>query len=192
MKVLYFRPDTVDCTADPHYVNYADVDEMLNDVLKVLESDLVKSIPSVTVYGYDDEVNEGTLFDSDNYATWDLKKTGKVAKGQHAERHKVVGLYFYSDAKDAFSIPPGITGYRAVREMIEEKKLSIDDVKSVYIGVVWTFANDHSCSDYITIDPGAMTVNYENQDWWQGLDTYEKHCADLSELIGHHIEAHPT
>ncbi|KKL08411.1 hypothetical protein LCGC14_2576110 [marine sediment metagenome] len=185
MKVLYFRPDTVDCTSDPHYVNYTDVDEMLKDVLKVLESGLVKSIASVRVY----DENQETILEADDYSTFEgsKEKGRKLAEGKYAEQHKVAGLYFYSDAKDTIKIPPGITGYKAILAMIPDR-LPVEKIRSIVIGVVWTFANDHSCSDYITIEVPGMMVNYENQDWWRGIEGYEQHCADLSKLIGQTIE----
>ncbi len=184
MKVLYFRPDTVDCTSDPHYVNYTDVDEMLNDVLKVLESDLVQSIPSLRVY----DENQNAILEGDSYTISNFgDDSKKTAEGDYAKRHKVEGLYFRSDAKDEIKIPMGLTGYKHILAMIPSK-LPVERIRSIVIGVVWAFANDHSCSDYITIEVPGMIVNYENQDWWMGMETYAKHCADLSELIGHTIE----
>lgn len=189
MRILYFRPDTVDCTADPHYVNYGDLDCMLDDVLTVLESKLVKSIISVTVYGHDDKKNDGMLYESDDYTMYEGwgDKPRKKAEGQHAEQHKVDGLYFYSDAKDELRIPPGLTGYKRIMSMIPDK-LSWEDIRLISIGIVWEFSGQHSCSDYITIDPNAMTVDYSNQDDYIGMDGYAEHCGALSALIGHEIE----
>ncbi len=184
MKVHYFRPDTVDCTSDPHIVNYTDIDAMLNDVLKVLESDLVQSIPSLRVY---DEKQE-TIFEGDSYTTFNFgDEEKKKAEGDYAKRHKVEGLYFRSDADDKLKIPMGLTGYKHILAMIPDK-LPVEKIRSIVIGVVWAFANDHSCSDYITIEVPVMMVNYENQDWWRGIEGYEQHCADLSKLIGQTIE----
>lgn len=190
MRILYFRPDTVDCTADPHYVNYDDIDEMLKDVLMVLESPLVQSITSVAVYGHDqDNENDGILYEADDYTTYEGwgDKPRKLAKGQHAEEHKVDGLYFYSDAKDKLRIPPGLTGYKRIMSMIPDN-LPVEDIKLISIGIVWEFSGQHSCSDYITIDPKAMTVDYSNQDDYIGMDGYAEHCVALGALIGATIE----
>lgn len=189
MKILYFRPDTVDCTADPHYVNYGDISEMLGDVLRVLESSLVKSVLHVTAYNQEG----GVLYESDTYSTFkgsygDKPPTRKLAEGEYAKIHKVEGLYFSQDAKRELSIPPGLTGYKRLMDRIPNK-LPVDDLRSISIAVAWTFANGgHSCSDYITINPGDMTVDYSNQDEWMTEPGYEKHCADLGFLIGHNIE----
>lgn len=189
MKILYFRPDTVDCTADPHYVNYGDLDEMLTDVLKVLESPLVQSIPDVIVYGHDPDKHDGKLYEADDYTTYPGwgDKPRKLAEGKHAEQHKVAGLYFDEDAPDDIRIPPGITGYRHIMSMIPDK-LPWGDIKSIVIGVVWKFSGKNSCSDDITIDVDNKTVDYSNQDDYIGMDGYAKHCEDLGDLIGHRIE----
>ena len=188
MKIFYFRPDTVDCTADPHYVNYGDIDEMLQDVLTVLESKLVKSITSVTVYGQDNEM----LYESDTYSDFDGSYGDKPprtkAEGEYAEKHRVEGLYFAGDAKEGHSIPVGLTGYKAVMNMIPSK-LPMENLRSIAIGIVWAFSGQHSCSDYITITVDGMMVDYSNQDWYMDNPNYPQHCADLSALIGHHIEA---
>jgi len=188
MRILYFRPDTADCTADPHYVNYDDLDRMLDDVLTVLESKLVKSITGVSVYGKEGEA----LYESDNYTVFggsygDEPPTRKLAEGEYAKRHKVEGLYFARDAEEGVSLPVGLTGYKHLMNLIPTK-LPWERIKSVSIGVVWTFANDHSCSDYITIDPMGMIVDYSNQDWWIEAEGYKQHCADLGELLGASIE----
>lgn len=183
MKVLYFRPDTVDCTSDPHYVNYTDVDEMLKDVLMVLESDLVKAITSLHVY----DENQNAILEGDTYTAYDFREGVEKAEGEYAKRHKIEGLYFSSDADDKIKIPMGLTGYKHILAMIPDK-LPVEKIRSIVIGVVWAFANDHSCSDYIHIEVPGMLVNYENQDWWRGIEGYAKHCADLSELIGHTID----
>jgi len=187
MRILYFRPDTADCTADPHYVNYDDLNRMLEDVLTVLESDLVKSITRVLVYGED-----GTLYKSDLYSvfsgSWgDDPPVRKLAEGEYAKMHKVEGLYFAEDAEDDVRLPVGLTGYRHLMNLIPTK-LPWERIESISIGVIWAFANDHSCSDYITIDPMGMSIDYSNQDWWTDLPGYRQHCADLGGLIGADIE----
>lgn len=189
MKILYFRPDTVDCTADPHYVNYGDIEQMLTDVQKVLESSLVQSITSVNVY----DAEGSTLLESDSYSTWSgSNEERKKAEGEYAKKHKVEGLYFISDAKDERKIPVGLSGYRHLVEMVIgnklPKKVSMEDIGSITIGIAWAFTGDHNCSDYITINPGSMTVDYCNQDWYTDHPGYHKHCQDLSNLIGYVIE----
>lgn len=189
MRILYFRPDTADCTADPHYVNYDDLDCMLDDALTVLESDLVKSITLVRVRGGE---GSGILYESDNYTVWSGARgedppVRKLAEGEYAKRHKVEGLYFAGDAEEGISLPVGLTGYKHLMNLIPTK-LPWERIKSIKIGVVWIFANDHSCADYITIDPVGMSVDYSNQDWWVELEGYKQHCADLGKLLGADIE----
>jgi len=189
MKILYFRPDTVDCTADPHVVNYSDRQVMLDDVLKVLESKLVKSITSITVYN-----GSNTVLESDDYSVFsgsyskDEPPTRKLATGEYAKIHKVEGLYFSEDAADDRKIPVGLTGFRHLMKVIPEI-LPWESFDSIKIGVVWAFSNDHSCSDYITADFAESTVDYSNQDWWMSNISYKQHCRELSELIGQEIEA---
>lgn len=187
MRILYFRPDTADCTADPHYVNYDDLDCMLDDVLMVLESKLVKSITIVSVSGEDKNLYESDYYSVFSGSFGDEPPTRKLAEGEYARMHKVKGLYFAHDAEEGTSLPVGLTGYKHLMNLIPTK-LSWERIDSILIGVVWTFANDHSCSDYITIDPKGMTVDYCNQDWWTDLPGYKQHCVDLGELLGHRIE----
>jgi len=188
MKILYFRPDTVDCTADPHYVNYGDIEEMLSDVQKVLESSLVQSITSVSVY----DVDGSLLLESDRYSDYSFKDGAKIAEGEYAEKHKVAGLYFYKDADDAKKIPVGLTGYRKLVEMVIgnrlPEKVSMENIGYINIGIAWAFSGQHSCSDYITITPHDKIVDYSNQDWYIDNPGYRKHCRDLSNLIGQVIE----
>lgn len=190
MKVLYHSIETIDCTADPHEVSYKERQKMLDDVLKVLESDFVNAITGISVYGNEVDGWE-ELYDSDSYVTWDVKrdddKPGEKASGQYAEKHKVSGLFYYSEANESDKckkLPIGLSGYKKVMELIKNGTLKCEDYDHISIGVVWKFSMDHSCSDYITIKHKTMIVDYSNQDDYIGIDGYEKHCKELGNFLG--------
>jgi len=109
MRLLYLNLNVVDCTADPHVLDYHAVETMLEDVLRVCESDVVRAINVVklsmgreyefkgehgmTFYGHEEH------YESDYYSvpvTADDMR--KVAEGPYAEKHKVEGLVFKFDS----------------------------------------------------------------------------------------------
>ncbi len=108
MRVCYLNLDVVDCTADPHILDYDAVEKMLEDVLRVCESDVVRAINVVRLsIGKEYEVIEdrgSTViseeeYESDYYAVPITKEEyGKVAKGPYAKKHKVEGLVFKYDS----------------------------------------------------------------------------------------------
>jgi len=151
MRVCYVDLEVVDCTADPHIVGYDAVEKMLEDVLRVCESDVVRAINVVRLYmgniltiigedGDELEVYEEE-YESDYYSDpiteEDFKK---IAKGPYAKKHKVEGLvYKYDPPFDKLTIktyrtpngetvelvrgplPIGLTGVKKAIEMIRER-----------------------------------------------------------------------
>jgi hypothetical protein len=161
-----------DCTSDPHLVSYGDVkaekarlEVMFNDIIRVCESKMVMGIRSVS--GFMGDIK----FESDHYSDSPYRgkpKAKKKVAGPMAVKHKVAGLYWFMDAKTygGKHLPPGLTG---VKRFIEIALNAPDKFESLDIGVVWAFAKQASCSDYIQINDGdrsgdKSTVNYGSQD----------------------------
>ena len=138
------------CTADPHVLDYDAVEKMLDDVLKVCESDVVRAINVVRLsIGKEYEIIEdrGSIiiseeeYESDYYTVPITKEEyGKVAKGPYAKKHKVEGLVFKYDSPYENKtvkvcttvsgekvkivrgrLPIGLTGVRKAIEMIRER-----------------------------------------------------------------------
>jgi hypothetical protein len=70
-----------------------------------------------------------------------------------------------------------------------KKALSTEINKfTLSIGVIWRFAGDASCSDYISINcsesDNMTTVNYGSQDYWIGLEGYRPWGERMSKLLG--------
>jgi len=178
VKILY---ETVDCTADPHIVDYQNRQKMLDDVLKVLESSLVYGVLSIRVNNIEDDV----IYVSDSYSDWE-EQGRKKAQGEYARKHKVEGLYFDKDAEEliekyypnAKSLPIGLTGYKYFYDLVKKRKVDIGNVSKIVIGVMWKFSMQHNCSDYITVAFDTMTVNYSSQDWY----TILVRCLLLNEV----------
>ena len=151
---------------------------MLGDVIKVLESDLVYGIEYISVYGEDNKL----IAESDSYTLSDYSERGKQAKGKYAKKHKIDGFYFYSDAcEKSIKLPPGLTGAKHIRDNLD--KFIKSGMLRMHIAVVWTEFMDHNCSDYIILDFGDMTVNYQNQDWYTGHENYGAHLRKLANLL---------
>ena len=157
VKVLYFDSETVDCTADPHKVEYSSLRKACEDILKVCESDLVYGIEKVWLYvkGDEEQVLESDWYDIDmgkgDQSTW------KKATGRYARKHKIEGLYFYEDAhiyvktgvdpntsKELYErrpmpkdrhLPPGLTG---VKEAIKRLLQNPERYSRLRIAVVWS------------------------------------------------------
>lgn len=191
MKVRYINVKVIDCTADPHPVNYMDelLDVILDDILKVCKSGLVKCVRSVSA-----TIN-GIPYESDHYASYSTTLDGKPAKlatGEFAQKHKIEGLYFscdafkYDDAETKAKgkhLPPGLTG---VEQLFKEAK-KLRSIDELLIGIIWTFADDYSCSDNIEYRCGECQeweVNYSCQDWWVGIDGYKEWADSMAELLG--------
>jgi|GEM_PF-2053892 hypothetical protein len=150
MRVCYLNLNVVDCTADPHILDYDAVEKMLDDVLKICESDVVRAINVVRLsIGKEYEVIEdrgSTIiseeeYESDYYTVPITKEEHrKVATGPYAKKHKVEGLVFKYDSPYEKRIvkvcttvsgekvkivrgrlPVGLTGVRKAIEMIRER-----------------------------------------------------------------------
>jgi hypothetical protein len=150
LKIYYVNLDIVDCTADPHVLEYDTVEKMLADALKVCESDVVRAINVVRLYigeeieviiNGEKQITHEEFYESDYYRVpfcEDDKK--KVAKGPYAKKHKVEGLVFDEDSPykgrtviecvttDGKPVkivrgylPPGLTGVKAAIEIIRKK-----------------------------------------------------------------------
>ena len=179
MKVLYVDEKCVDCTSDPHPVNYNSLNDMLNDVLKVVENDdLVCGINRVVLEG----ILTGT-YESDYYGTTPYDENDKPAIGPYAKKHKVEGLYFWRDSTIPKSrhLPPGLTG---VKEAIRMIKKNQDRFEELAIGVTWTAFMDHNCSDFIVVKVHKGIVDYSNQDWYVGSEKYLEHIRKLADFLG--------
>jgi len=193
-RILYF-PEPVDCTSDPHYVHYTSEKEMMNDAIKVCESHLVKAICSVRCYDEDNLLLESDVFMPNKLASVSFRNAdqvreselagGRLMTGPYAKKHKIEGLYFYADAETKPSLPPGLTGVKYVAQHLEE--LLEKGMKELIIGVVWTYFDDHNCSDYIAANFNGLYVDYCNQDWYRSDEAnYRKHILELAALLGVH------
>lgn len=197
MKVLFFRRDTVDCTSDPHPVNFDDWEEALSAVERVLDSDLVKYVECSSVFltpegkkikEFDNQ-DHLEKYESDDFDKSNWTGKGKLQKSKDSKKHGTYGLYMTHDAEvdGAHHLPPGFTGAKEALEIVRKnlKRLYYADIR-----IVWEFAGDSSCSDYIQIPSedyagaGIPVVDFSNQDWWTKKEGYKEHCEALSEVIG--------
>jgi len=188
MKIAYQIIHSVDCTSDPHPVEYTAEDEMalreamLGDIVAVCASDMVQAIESVR--GQIGEVE----YESDHYSDWDGGgKSRKQAGGDMAEKHKVAGLYFAKDLPpDAGSkhLPPGLTGLKAFVQKIYGAGPEVGFELRVH--VVWAFAGSASCSDYIEIggEWEHGVTNWGSQDWWTEMEGYLPWCQQMADFLG--------
>jgi len=188
VNVLFYDVGTVDCTADPHYVPYDTMEEMLDAIQCVSKSDLVHAITDVRVEYERNGVEE--IFESDDYTDWDGGGKYREAVGKYAEKHKIEGLYFRHDADvdNAHHLLPGLSGVKQAADIIRKRYENGDLPSYLGIGVVWSFAMQHSCSDWITANFHRKTVDFSNQDWYIGNENYHDHIAKLSGLVGFDIE----
>ena len=187
---LYVFPMTVvDCTSDPHPVDYDTLDEALTATMEVCESPLVRRIRYVTLTLAPEGDGEKRVLEGPYYRTWGTGEVLEKAAGPEAEAEKVAGLWFYPSEVEQAALPPGLSG---VRKAMEIARQAPDQVWKLEVAVVWAFAGDASCSDRMTLkvdpDTGGVEVNYSNQDSWTGLAGYLDHCGALSELLGAAIE----
>ena len=189
VRIIYL-PETVDCTADPHPVNYGEnLTKALDDVVKVCSSALIMGIRYVDLrYGNEDEANF-EKFESDQYTEdppYD-DPTKKPTEGEMAKKYRIEGFYFYKDANvDAkHHLPIGLVGVKEAVEIIKRRAEKGEQPSYFHIGVVWAFAGSASCSDYIDFDfrGSEVETDYSSQDWWIEKEGYIEHCRKLSELI---------
>lgn len=183
MKVLFYDEETVDCTSDPHYVNFETRRGMYEAVLKVCSDPVVWAITSVKL-----ELN-GERYESDRYFPPITQEDfGKAVKGPYAKKHKIDGLYFLGDPKvdSGHHLPPGLSGVKeAVQLILRELENRHVPEGELRIGVAWDFVKDHNCSDYISVkELGEPVTDFSNQDWYVENENYPEHCERLSKVIG--------
>ena len=188
MKVLYVPQLSVDCTSDPHPVQYDAQTTMelrvamLSDIVAICTSDMVQAIRSVR-----GKIGQSE-YESDYYSDWDGGGDRKKAVGDMAEKHKGAGLYFardwgpYSDTSK--HLPQGLPGLEAFVQKVYEAGPNVPVELSV--GVVWAFAGSASCSDYIEMggERGEGEVNYGSQDWWTENENYLPWCQQMADFLG--------
>jgi hypothetical protein len=195
MKILFWNEEIVDCTADPHVIEYKNIQEMLEIVLKVCSDPIVHAVESVYLYCGEYKPTEGYAeeFASDRYSTSDVFDKKKIAQGDFAKKHKTEGLYFSYDFEGTskYHLPPGLSGVKEAIKIIKERiKKNVLPAK-LHIDVVWKFAMDSSCSDHIEANFEEMSVDFSNQDWWINNEGYLEHCKKLSEIVGAEIQPAP-
>jgi hypothetical protein len=150
---------------------------MLADVVRVCESDMVQAIRSVRMSFAREE------YESDWYSDYDDGKRAR-SEGDMSEKHKTAGLFFRDDAGVPSNrhLPPGLSG---VKEAVKLALTAPGDFESMSIGVVWAFAGDASCSDYIEV-PGERAkdcVNFGSQDWWISHAGYDEWCQQMADFL---------
>jgi len=195
MRVVFVRRDIVDCTADPHCVDFEDWNAAFEAVERVVRSGLVTYIRSVILEllpegKKPEEVkhDEREVYETDYLSTVVLdEKNKKPQVTPESKENKTFGLYLYVDSekKGDHHLPPGLRG---IREAIRIAEQNISRLERLSIGVIWSFAGDGSCSDYINVPAedgnGVASVDFSNQDWWIGREGYKEHCRKLSRIIG--------
>lgn len=190
MKLWIFPLTVVDCTADPHPVSFDGLEDALEAIRRVCESGLVQAIRSVTLT-LDTDDGEVT-YETDWYSTW--ARDRQPVNHPEARAGKYAGLYYQSEAEvpPERHLPPGLLGLKeAIRLILENPECLV----RLSVGVVWSFAGDASCSDYIILPAegceGEPVVDFSNQDWWVGKPGYREHCRRLGEILGVEIEPTP-
>jgi len=196
MRVIFVRRDVVDCTADPHCVDFEDWNAAFDAVERVVKSNLVTHIRAVTLELIPEgkkpeelKPNDYEVFSSDYLSSVALneKEKKKMQRTPESRENKTYGMFLRrdSDAKGAHHLPPGLRG---AMEAIKIARGSIERLHRLSIGIIWSFAGDGSCSDYINIPAeesnGVASVDFSNQDWWIGREGYKEHCRNLSKIIG--------
>ena len=188
MKVRYMEIIPADCTSDPHPVSYTRVAKAkrlgaaLDDIILVCESALVQSVRGVRA------TLGTTWYETDRYGLDDLYNKHRQAEGDEAVRHKTAGLYWYGDPveKSGFVLVhllPGLTGVKELRKRLAD--VLQDEVFNLSVGVIWTFAGDHGCSDYIKIESdNPNVVDYSSQDSWISNPGYLQWGKDMKKLLG--------
>jgi hypothetical protein len=212
VKVTYHLLDVADCTSDPHIVSYDDsgvlkerLAAMLDDIVRVCESEHVSHVRVVS------GVVGDTQYASDSYGQGDFSVSSKKGKKREpittdeARMHKIHGLYWWSEPSYSYvtsdedspvrftrHLPPGLTG---LKRLVEKAKKAPDKFMGLQVGVIWTFAGSHSCSDYIEVGlwldsmnaEDIVSVNYGSQDWWINEPGYNEWCKVMEEFLGRYF-----
>jgi len=210
VKKLYVIPlELADCTCDPHSVLFDDVRQALQGLYVVLESDLIQSIR--VIFYTDTKDDEVFDFESDRFTdserAADTKEDGTPKRPplNFDVKHKVPP-FFQRDADVPASqhLRPGLTGIRDLLEFIPQRIADGYEVNHFEVGVVWAFAGDSSCSDYIQVvageynrdtrvwngenQSGPVTVMFDSQDWFAGMDGHDENYRRLGELVGKQVD----
>lgn len=202
MKIFVVPDSVVDCTADPHPVTFDSVSEALAAVKKVCHSKLVERVVNVSwtrVFFLDATEKDRKLAEALKDAEYAEDKIviedGKRRCEESFEWHGK--LYQWETGTNKEKLADRRAGIAVVDWEIE-RILGLlrtkDDslVEGFEIGVVWSAFGDHNCSDYIRVADErrlpklaeSCEVDFSNQDWYIGRDTYLQHCDDLGEEIG--------
>ena len=189
MLVRYETIVPADCTSDPHIVYYSEVKAlkkrlafMLADIKRVCESPMVFGVRSV-------RANIGNKTYASDIYDEKMMHTKKQAPASRvmAKKYKTEGLYFFVDNETgSVHVPPGLSGLSVVTRRILANPKQFKDLS---IGVVWKFAMQSSCSDYIEIATGHApegdlgVVNYGSQDSWIEEPGYKAWCNDMEKFL---------
>jgi len=197
VRVRYVATIPADCTSDPHPVSYGELKgekkrltAMFDDILRVCESDMIEFIRILRC------TIDGKQYVSDYYDKTSWEKRSKRANTPEAKQNKHAG-YFIFDAEDETSdgelpakqkLPAGLAGVRRIKELALKTPSKFE---SLSIGVIWAFAGDSSCSDYIEINgeytDGPDQVNYGSQDSWISKEGYKSWCSQMEKFLGRHF-----
>lgn len=210
MKKIYVVPlELADCTCDPHSVRFDDVRQALQGVFAVLDSELIQSIR--VIFYSDRKGDEEFEFESDRFtdseraAATKADGTPKRPPLNFDRKHKVPPFFQRdADVPGARHLRPGLTGIRDLLELIPRRIADGYEVTHFEIGVVWEFAGDSSCSDYIQVvageynhhtriwneenQAGPVTVMFNSQDYWCGMSGHDENYEKLGHLVGKPVD----
>lgn len=208
MSKVYVVPlELADCTCDPHSVRAESIPAALEAVLRVCESSVIQHIESIhyTVTRGSEELD----FESDHYTVCEAigaKKddgTNKTPTARSAEEGKLAPfLYRDADVPAKRHLPAGLFGLRALKKLVPEHLEEGYTVTYLTIGVVWAFAGDHSCSDYIEVVGGdgcegrwereqldrPVLVGVNSQDWWANMDGHDECFEKVGDIFGSPVD----
>jgi len=182
--------DTIDCTADPHYIYSDDIKLLLKIVYKLCQSSIVQKIEYVEVI-FEYKGGKEKRWYSDNYAEVPLRKGDKPASGPFAKKYKVEGLYFWSDNEGADrKLPIGLDGVKFAIKGILRSIDHIDELFNkgleyfiLHIDVIYEAFGTGGCSDYIELDILNKTLNISTMDWYIGTPEYYEFIDQLNEFL---------
>lgn len=201
-KLYVVNLELADCTCDAHNLTVDNIPKALEVVLDICKSDIVQCIRSI---GYTDERPGPTGmeehdFRSDVFVLEDYEGLRKSPPEHYIKKHKIAPFLFHdADVDDLHHLRPGLSGIKDLVELIPQRLAHGYVCTAFYIGVVWAFAGDHSCSDYIYIvgdDYGAsstweMEGFYKpvviapcSQDWWETKPGHKDMVEGIEQLTG--------